>query len=216
MRILLLGLSLSASAAGAYYISGPQQVRMEPGLWTVSAEVDDLEMSGISSDRTAELKAALLSKLAPREPAVCVTAEHAKAISAAKLTSRDLGGGGDCRFDRKQFVDGKIDVAGVCTDPQGERRFVVTGTVAPDKVDATIALDLKSNQGQSARARLHIGAQRTGPCREGDETALPRTGAAEPRVTRTEAMNGAAAMPQSEPAAVPGSTAPMTDLSRYR
>jgi hypothetical protein len=196
MRIVILIFGISTSAAAALFVSSPGPVHSNPGLWTVEAQVEKYEATGVPDDVAEAVKAKLLGPYLHGEGEACVSEERARKTVTLDDLKLDGFDEAECRFDRTEVAGSRIDVAGSCTG-EWPRTVTVTGTRAPDSLELLVKFDHQAPaDGMRVQSQIRIKARRTGPCAPvpewGSATAPSESDIAAAREAAMEAADAAA------------------------
>lgn len=159
-RFLTVGVALAAlGVAGCSQDPG----KREAGNWKTEITYEKFDIEGMPP----ELKAAMAERMTkPQVVEECLTKEQAEKEDIANDVSK-ASGGGQCEWAKKQVSGGKIDIAGTCTGPTGEKQeLTMAGTVGAKKTDIRLTMKGKAPMGGgNMEAAMRAVGTLTGPCK---------------------------------------------------
>ncbi|MBA3940179.1 MAG: hypothetical protein C0520_03100 [Sphingopyxis sp.] len=137
--------------------------KREAGSWKTEVKVEKFEVEGLPP----ELKAAMDQRMQQAQTfEECLTEEQAAKEDIAGELSKNSGTG-QCDWTKKDISGGKIDIAGTCAGPTGEKQeLAMVGTVGPKKTDIRVTLKGPSPMGGGKmEAVMHAVGTHTGACK---------------------------------------------------
>ncbi len=137
--------------------------KREAGNWKTEVKMEKFNIEGLPP----ELKVAMEQQMAKSQVfEECLTEEQAAKEDIAGELSKNSGTG-KCTWSKNDVSGGKIDIAGTCTGPTGEKQeLAMAGTVSSKKTD--IRVTMKGNSpmgGGKMEAVMHAVGTHTGACK---------------------------------------------------
>ncbi len=163
MRWLALSCFVAAglSAAHGQGAGSPVPTGLQPGMWTITATVNELTVTGMPEEQAAAMR----QSIDPSRPqSQCMTPQQA----ANPLSS--MAEQGTCTFARSVFSGGTIDVAATCRQPnQDEVQITLLGSYTAETITAQYRADGRfttTGSPQTLHMSVAMNGRRTGHCPE--------------------------------------------------
>ncbi|MBK5265034.1 MAG: DUF3617 domain-containing protein [Alphaproteobacteria bacterium] len=148
------------SKAGSDTIGGltSSSVRIKPGLWESSFQVDALELDGMPAGTPPEMMDRMKAGMNKAALRYCVTPEEAARPNADFLTGQKKS---NCTYKHMEMGGGTITAEVTCEQPggKGQMHSKMKGHYAPDRYD--MAMDMQSS-GMSNGMGMHMKAKTSG------------------------------------------------------
>jgi hypothetical protein len=131
-------------------------LRMSPGRWEASTEVEKFDMPGM----TPEMRDMMKKNLKKTAFAACLTPEQAAKPNAGFFESKN----NDCKFDNFSMAGGKIDATMTCAQAGVKQTMKMSGDYTPDSYKIHMEMN-GSTQGQAMSMAMTTAAKRVGACK---------------------------------------------------
>lgn len=161
------GPEVSARNASVEEVAAKAQgvMRMEPGLWTTTTDVQAIEMPGMDDPRIMKGITGQLKESQAKPTTHCVTAEEAARPSAEMFAGKTNG---ECRYDKFDMGGGRLDAAMTCS-PKGQpgaMKMTMNGSYSATAYD--LAMNMKVSNpampGGGMTMKATTKGARTGAC----------------------------------------------------
>ena len=139
------------------------ELKLRPGRWETSVQLDDLTAPGLPAGATEQMRAAFASAA----PASCLTPAEADKPAADFFAGKDAGK--QCRYETFTMGNGRISAVLRCAEGAGGVRLTMNGSYGPDEFRITQEMDTGAG-GQAMHMKMRVAARRTGEC-QGNEAA---------------------------------------------
>lgn len=142
------------AAASGYFV--------RPGKWRSNVTIEDMALPGMPPQMADRMKA-MMAERQPHSSDSCLTPEE------AKRPKEDFFAGADknCRYDRFDMANGKIDAEMNCTEHDATQKMVMHGTYSPDTYAMQVSMEGAARGGSPERGmnmKMRIDAKRIGEC----------------------------------------------------
>jgi len=143
----------TASSAGT--------VKREAGNWKTDVKLVKFEMPGVPDNVKDQMSSQLAAASGTEQ---CLTKEQADKEDVAGALSK--GYGEACTWNKNQIGDGKIDVAGTCTQGAQKVELALAGTLGAKKTDVLVTSKGKSPMGGGdMEMQMQVTSTNIGPCK---------------------------------------------------
>jgi hypothetical protein len=132
--------------AGCSVVSDPN--KRDAGKWNTEIKLEKFELTGIPPQMQAQaeqMKAQIRGQIENQMQSMggkqeCLTAIAASQEDISKALAKELSGAGECNFTKSIVANGKIDVAGTCKMSGQPISILMSGSMAPKKVDVLLTM----------------------------------------------------------------------------
>jgi hypothetical protein len=138
-------------------------IRPEPGEYRQVMEITKLEVPGMPAEGAEQMKSAMK---AAQEGTFCLT--KADADRGFKDMFNDVGKGNQCTYSKFDVDGGTLDAQMECqSQQQGKATMKMTGTVAQDGSDITVAMNTTGGPPPmgTMKMTMHMTTKRLGDCK---------------------------------------------------
>lgn len=136
-------------------------VKREAGNWKTDVKLVKFEMPGVSENVKDQMSKQLAAASGTEQ---CLTQEQADKEDIAGALSK--GYGEACTWSKNQIGDGKIDVAGTCTQGTQKVELALAGTLDAKKTDILVTSKGKSPMGGGdMEMQMQLTSTNVGPCK---------------------------------------------------
>jgi hypothetical protein len=129
---------------------------LRPGRWETTAQVQNIEAPDAPPEALAQMRAQLEQRRTQ-----CWTQDDVSGLAEKLANPGDAGS--NCRFDRRTFEGGTIDVAGTCSSGPQNVQMTMTGSFTPETMQASMNVNA-SGRGQGVRMSVSMNGRRIGDC----------------------------------------------------
>lgn len=142
--------------------SGAGENFVRPGLWESKVTVQQLEIAGMPPEMAQQMKSSM-AQHQPEATKNCLSPEDVKQPKESFFAGKN----NNCRYERFDMGDGKIDAVMRCGEGGRGQRMEMSGTYSPDAYQMQMSTKTEV-AGQSAERamdlRLRVDARRIGEC----------------------------------------------------
>lgn len=140
-------------------------VRIEPGLWTTTTDVQAIEVPGMDEPRIMEGITDQLKKRHATATTHCVTPEEASRPPSEMFAGKNSG---ECRYDKFDMGGGRLNAAMTCS-PQGQPgKMTMTMAGSYSSTSYDLAMEMKVSNpampGGGMTMKANTKGTRTGAC----------------------------------------------------
>jgi hypothetical protein len=141
----------------AKVVNGDAFVR--PGRWESQVTVQEMVVPGMGVNLADQMTG---DASQTQKHSSCLTAEHTKRPQEDFFT----GANKNCRYDRFNMADGKIDAVMKCTEGPMSQTVNLQGSYTPDTYAMQMAMEAQGAEGSPAgmRMKMRVDARRVGEC----------------------------------------------------
>jgi hypothetical protein len=131
-------------------------LRLDPGRWEATAEVDKFDMPGM----TPQMRDTISKGMKKTTFASCLTPEEAAKPNAGFFQSKNTA----CKFDTFTMADGKIDAKMTCNDHDTKQTMIMSGTYSANSYNMHMDMNGSSPGGTMSMA-VNTSAKRVSACK---------------------------------------------------
>lgn len=136
-------------------------VQREAGNWKTDIKLVKFEMPGVPENVKDQMSKQLAAASGTEQ---CLTQEQAEKEDIAGALSK--GYGDACTWSKKQIGEGKIDVAGTCTQGSQKVELALAGSLEAQKTDVLVTSKGKSPMGGGdMEMQMQVTSTNIGPCK---------------------------------------------------
>ncbi|MBJ7499182.1 MAG: DUF3617 domain-containing protein [Sphingopyxis sp.] len=136
-------------------------VKREAGNWKTDVKLVKFEMPGVPENVKDQMSKQLAAASGTEQ---CLTQEQADNEDVAGALSQ--GYGQACTWNKNRIADGKIDVAGTCTQGSQKVELALAGSLDARKSDVLVTSKGKSPMGGGdMEMQMQVTSTNIGPCK---------------------------------------------------
>ena len=142
--------------------AGAGESFVRPGLWESRVTIEQLSVPGMPTEMAAKMKS-MMGEQASMASRQCLTPEDVKRPKADFFDK----GGKECRYDRFNMGNGKIDAQMRCGGSGATQVMQMAGTYSPDSYQMRMSNKMEASaQGANGAMdmRMRVDARRVGEC----------------------------------------------------
>ena len=143
-----------------------ESTKRQAGSWKNTLTLDQFEVAGAPP----ELKTMMQGMMtAASKEEVCMTPEFAAKENLAESLAKSQASQ-NCTFSKQELVGGKLDVAAICKDNNGQSlNLKMAGTSSATTTNVKTELTGKAPTGGDMKMVITIVSERTGDCKPGQK-----------------------------------------------
>ena len=137
-----------------------EQSFVAPGQWQSKVTIEEFDVPGMPPEMAQRMKATM-AQFQERSFESCLTKEEVKRPKEDFFA----GDNKNCRYDRFDMANGKIDAVMKCAGGGATQTMTMTGAYTPDTYQMQMAMQAEGD-GASAgmRMKMRVDARRAGEC----------------------------------------------------
>ena len=129
---------------------------VNPGLWQSTVTLEEMAIPGMPAGALEEMKRAQGRQMTDKQ---CLTPEEAK-----RPKEEFFGGKDNCRYERFEMGNGKIDAVMNCAEGGGTQKMTLAGTYSGDSYAMQMSMQA-ADKGEAAMSmKMRVDAKRIGEC----------------------------------------------------
>jgi hypothetical protein len=131
---------------------------VRPGRWESKVTVEEMTIPGMSGNMASQMNSSMGQV---QTQASCLTPEEAKRPKEDFFT----GDNKNCRYDRFNMADGKIDAVMKCTEGGTSHTMTLNGAYTPETYNMRMAMEAGGGDAaEGMRMKMRVDAKRVGEC----------------------------------------------------
>ena len=164
LTVVAIGAALALNGCGKSddkAASPAGTVKREAGNWKTDVKLVKFEMPGVPDNVKDQMSKQLAAASGTEQ---CLTQEQADNEDIAGALSKDYAEA--CTWNKNRIAEGKIDVAGTCTQGSQKVELALAGSLGAEKTDVLVTSKGKSPMGGGdMEMQIQVTSTHIGPCK---------------------------------------------------